>query len=191
MNLPNKITFIRICFIPIILFLLLHNNIPNRYFLSLLFFIAACYTDYLDGYFARKCGSITNFGKFLDPLADKVLIISILVCFVELNLVCAIGVVLIIFREFMVTSLRLIAVEQRKIISANYFGKIKTVSQMLSVVLIMLSQGINEILSGNGFTGQIYIDFIIKISNIVFWCSAILTLFSGILYVYSNKDCIK
>ncbi len=191
MNLPNKITFIRICFIPIILFFLLCRDIPNRYFLSLIFFITASYTDYLDGYFARKRGLITNFGKFLDPLADKILIISILVCFVELNLVCAVAVVLIIFREFMVTSLRLIAVEQGKVISANYYGKIKTVSQMLSVFLIMLSQGLQEVLSNNGFMGQIYIDFIIKVSGIIFWFSAILTVFSGILYVYSNKDCIK
>lgn len=191
MNLPNKITLIRICFIPIILLLLLCKSIPNRYFLSLIFFVAASYTDYLDGYLARKNGLVTNLGKFLDPLADKVLIISILVCFVELDLVGAVPVVLVIFREFMVTSLRLIAVERGNVISANYYGKVKTVSQMISVFLIMFSQSLNELFIRYDFTGYVYIDLLIKISSIMFWISAVLTVFSGILYVYSNKDCIK
>lgn len=191
MNLPNKITLIRICFIPLILFLLLCKSVPNRYFWSLMFFVFASYTDYLDGYLARKNGLVTNLGKFLDPLADKVLIISILVCFVELGLVCSVAVVLIIFREFMVTSLRLIAIERGKVISANYYGKIKTVSQMFSVFLIMFSQGLREIFIRYNFEGYTYVDLIVKISGAVFWISSILTVFSGILYVYYNKDCIK
>ncbi len=191
MNLPNKITLIRICFIPLILFLLLCKSVPNRYFWSLMFFVFASYTDYLDGYLARKNGLVTNLGKFLDPLADKVLIISILVCFVELSLVCSVAVVLIIFREFMVTSLRLIAIERGKVISANYYGKIKTVSQMFSVFLIMFSQGLREIFIRYNFEGYTYVDLIVKISGAVFWISSILTVFSGILYVYYNKDCIK
>ena len=191
MNLPNKITLIRICFIPLILFLLLCKSVPNRYFWSLMFFVFASYTDYLDGYLARKNGLVTNLGKFLDPLADKVLIISILVCFVELGLVCSVAVVLIIFREFMVTSLRLIAIERGKVISANYYGKIKTVSQMFSVFLIMFSQGLREIFVRYNFEGYTYVDLIVKISGAVFWISSILTVFSGILYVYYNKDCIK
>jgi CDP-diacylglycerol--glycerol-3-phosphate 3-phosphatidyltransferase len=191
MNLPNKITLIRVCFIPIILLFLLCKNIPNRYFVALIFFLAASYTDYLDGYLARKSGLITNFGKFLDPLADKILIISILVCFVELGLVYAIAVILIIFREFMVTSLRLIAAERGKIIPANCYGKIKTISQMLSIFLIMLSQGLQEILLRYNLLGHICIDFITKISNIIFYISAILTVFSGVLYIYFNKNYIK
>lgn len=191
MNLPNKITLIRICFVPIILFLLLCKSIPSRYFVALIFFSVASCTDYLDGYLARKRGSITNLGKFLDPLADKILIISILVCFVELGLVCAVSAVLIIFREFTVTFLRLVAAERGKIIPANYCGKIKTVSQMLSVFLIMLSQGLQEILLKYNFGEYICIDFIIKVSNIIFGISMILTIFSGILYVCSNKSCIK
>lgn len=191
MDLPNKITFIRICFVPIILFLLLCRSIPNRYFWSLMIFVVASYTDYLDGQLARRNGLVTNFGKFLDPLADKVLITSILVCFVEMGLVCAVPVVLVIFREFMVTFLRLISVERGKVISANYYGKIKTVSQMISVFLIMFSQGLKELFIRYNFEGYSYVDLSVKISSIVFWVSAILTLFSGILYVYNNKDCIR
>ncbi|HCC03211.1 MAG TPA: CDP-diacylglycerol--glycerol-3-phosphate 3-phosphatidyltransferase, partial [Ruminococcaceae bacterium] len=144
MNLPNKLSVARIILVPIVVAFLLLPQVPYHYLWALLLFAAASYTDHLDGKIARTKGLITTFGQFLDPLADKVLILSVLICFVKLNL-CNIWLVLIILiREFAVTSLRLVAVESGKVIAANQWGKAKTVSQILAVFLVLLFQCLLE-----------------------------------------------
>ncbi len=190
MNLPNKLTIIRIIFIPFLLLFLLCDNIKNNYLYALLVFIAASFTDYLDGKIARECGLVTTFGKFADPLADKMLVISAYICFVQLNLINAIPVIIIISREFIVTSIRLMASNKGKVISANFWGKAKTVSQIISIVLIIAVECINEIYSRYNINfykyGNIY-----YIINISVWISVIFTIISGIIYIVENKRFIE
>ena len=190
MYLPNKLTIIRLIFIPFLLLFLLCDNIKNNYLYALLIFIAASFTDYLDGKIARKCGLITTFGKFADPLADKILVISAYICFVQLNLINAIPVIIIISREFIVTSIRLMASNKGKVISANFWGKSKTVSQIMSIALIITVECINDIYSIYNIDFYKYTN-IYYIINISVWISVIFTIISGIIYIVENKKFIE
>ena len=134
MNLPNKLTVLRILFIPVIMVFLLMEGIPFRWLIGGLCFGAASLTDFLDGKIARKRNLITDFGKLMDPVADKMLIMSTLICFVQENICGAWVVVVILFREFLITSMRMIAVDKGKVIAANIWGKIKTVTQMIAII---------------------------------------------------------
>lgn len=137
MNLPNKLTILRVCMIPFFLFFMLTDFVEGSKYIALTIFIVASLTDLLDGYIARKYKLITNFGKFMDPLADKLLVSSALICFVELGSLPAWIVVIIISREFIISGFRLIASDKGLVIAASYYGKIKTVLQMaMTVVLI-------------------------------------------------------
>ena len=129
MNLPNKLTVMRMALIPVFLVFMLVESIPHRYLIAAVIFAAASFTDYLDGHIARRDGLVTNFGKLMDPLADKLLVFSALVCFIELEMSSALIVFIILAREFLVTSVRLIAAEQGTVIAADIWGKMKTVSQ--------------------------------------------------------------
>lgn len=131
MNLPNKLTMLRIILIPVFLVFLLIESIPLHYLWALITFLVACITDTLDGNIARGRGLITDFGKLMDPLADKLLVMSALVSFIPVAGVPVWVVVLILAREFMVTSLRLIAAGKGVVIAADKWGKIKTISQMI------------------------------------------------------------
>ncbi|MEG1994555.1 MAG: CDP-diacylglycerol--glycerol-3-phosphate 3-phosphatidyltransferase, partial [Oscillospiraceae bacterium] len=142
MNLPNKLTVLRICLIPLFLFFLYCNFIPHNFLIALVVFGAASFTDMLDGKIARKHNLVTDFGKFMDPLADKLLVISAMIAFVGLNLASSIVVIIILAREFLVTSLRLVAANSGVVIAADKWGKYKTVSQMMWVSYIMLSKWI-------------------------------------------------
>ena len=128
MNLPNKLTVLRIVMVPFFVFFMLGSFVPHRYLWALLLFCAASYTDHLDGKIARRDNLITNFGKLMDPLADKILVMSALICLVKLDLASTVCVLLIMIREFAITSIRLLAVEQGRVIAANNWGKLKTVS---------------------------------------------------------------
>lgn len=161
MNLPNKLTVLRICMVPFFVFFLLADFIPYRYVYAFILFAVASYTDHLDGSIARKRNLITNFGKLMDPLADKILVMAALICFVKLGLASTVCVIIIMFREFAVTSIRLIAVEQGKVIPANNWGKAKTVSQIVAIICILLMQGLAQfvsfetaVLSVFGYIGQ-------------------------------------
>ena len=145
MNLPNKLTVLRIVMVPFFVFFMLGSFVPHRYLWALLLFCAASYTDHLDGKIARRDNLITNFGKLMDPLADKILVMSALICLVKLDLASTVCVLLIMIREFAITSIRLLAVEQGRVIAANNWGKLKTVSQMVAIIAILLMQYI-----GNG-----------------------------------------
>ena len=140
MNLPNKLTVLRMAMVPFFVGALLWQELPHRYLVALLLFVAASYTDHLDGKIARSRNLITNFGKFMDPLADKILVISALICFVSLDLINPWWVLVIVAREFLVTSLRLVAADEGVVIAANKWGKAKTVSQIVAIALILVMQ---------------------------------------------------
>jgi CDP-diacylglycerol--glycerol-3-phosphate 3-phosphatidyltransferase len=146
----------------------------NRY-ISLAIFVVASITDWFDGYLARKNNLITNFGKFMDPLADKLLVCSAMICMVELDRLPAWIVIIIIGREFIISGFRLIAAENGVVIAANYWGKFKTASQMIMIILLILNfGGIFEVLS------QIFI-----------WISLALTLISLVTYIMQNKGVLS
>ena len=123
MNLPNKITIFRVCMIPVFLIFMLVPNIPYGNYIAVAVFAIACLSDALDGYLARKHNLVTNFGKFMDPLADKLLVCSALICFVELSYMPAWIVIVIIAREFIISGFRLIASDNGVVIAASYWGK--------------------------------------------------------------------
>lgn len=138
MNLPNKITLFRVFMIPLFLVFMLVPGIQYGRFIAAGIFIIAALSDFVDGYIARKHNLVTNFGKFMDPLADKLLVSSALICFVELKLLAAWIVIIIIAREFIISGFRLIASDNGVVIAASWWGKLKTNVQMiLSVMLII------------------------------------------------------
>ncbi len=194
MNLPNKLTLIRIILVPFFIASLL-INFPHHFIVALILFSAASITDCLDGKIARKNNLVTDFGKFLDPLADKILVISALVCFVALGISDCIIVIIVVFREFTVTSVRLMAASKGKVVAANIFGKIKTVTQMIAVIAIFVLQYALELINMGTIplSTDIY-DFLsllfFIIGEVLLWVSTIFVILSGIIYVFENKKFI-
>ena len=141
MNLPNKLTILRIIMIPFfVLFMLLDGGVSQTYrYIAAVIFIVASFTDLLDGKIARKYNLVTNFGKFMDPLADKLLVCSGLICFVGLGQLPAWFVIIIISREVIISGFRLVASDNGVVIAASYWGKFKTVSQMIMSVLLIVN----------------------------------------------------
>lgn len=180
MNLPNKLTLIRVCMVPVFVIFMLAEFVPYRYILALVIFTLASYTDHLDGKIARSQNLITNFGKLMDPLADKILVMSALICFVKLGLASTACVIVIMIREFAVTSIRLVAVEQGKVIPANNWGKAKTISQMVAIITILALQSLLQLnlLTNTG-------GIIQMIGDILMYIATFLTLISGVIYVKS------
>lgn len=182
MNLPNKLTVIRMILTPFYLAAML-IDFKYHYLTALVIFAVASITDFLDGKIARKNNLVTTFGKLCDPVADKMLTTAALLAFMQLGL-CNIWVVMIILtREFLVTSFRLVSSAQGVVIPAGIFGKIKTVCQMVFSILIMLGLFIGEFVS---------LDFEIfsLVSNILLWITAVLTVVSGIKYIIDGKKVI-
>ena len=176
MNTPNKLTVARMIIVPFLVVFLLTGwgGDANRY-ISLALFVGASVTDWFDGYLARKNNLVTNFGKFMDPLADKLLVCSAMICMIELNRLPAWFVIIIIGREFIISGFRLIAAENGIVIAANYWGKFKTVSQMIMIILLILHfDGIFVILE------QIFI-----------WLSLALTIISLITYIWQNRTVLS
>ena len=140
MNLPNKLTILRVIMIPFFVFFLLCQGGENRTFrmIAVVLFIIASLTDLLDGKIARKYNMVTNFGKFMDPLADKLLVCSALICLIELGQLPAWMVIVIISREFIISGFRLVASDNGVVIAASYWGKFKTTFQMIAVILLIL-----------------------------------------------------
>lgn len=177
MNTPNKLTLIRILMVPLfIVCLYMDFNVA-----SIAVFVIAAFTDYLDGHLARKHGLVTTFGKLMDPLADKILTISALVCFLELNVRFLTGwmVVVIIARELIVTGIRLIALDENKVIAASWWGKAKTVSQMAAIIVLMLDRIVRLDIADLSITG------------IAVWVMVILTVYSGFDYIKKNFSLFK
>lgn len=191
MNLPNKLTILRIIFVPLMVFVLLCDILPYNFLISGLIFGLASLTDYYDGKIARKYNLITDFGKFADPIADKILVVSALACFVEMQLISSVALILILFREFAVTSVRLVAVENGKVVAANYWGKLKTVSQMIAIIFVFLSGFVIELSYSFSFYTDTLNYILYIISNILVWISVILTIISGVIYIKDNFEYIK
>lgn len=194
MNLPNKLTVFRVILVPFFVFFLLLPGIPNRFLWALLIFCVAAYTDHLDGMLARKNNQITNFGKFMDPLADKIMVVSALVCFVSLGLADTWCVILIIAREFIVTSVRLAAVDNGVVVAANNWGKAKTVSQVFAIIMILAFQYVLEVASpGSLFTiaglpAQVLFG---QIGFLLILVATFFAIFSGFIYVKENIGAIN
>ena len=180
MNLPNKLTLLRVILIPVFLICIYVDAIPMHFLLALIIFAAASYTDMLDGKIARARGLVTNFGKCRDPLADKVLVITALTVFVELDefRMSAIPLVIITAREFMVSGLRLLAAEEGVVIAAGIWGKLKTAFTMVTIVGVLLY------LSLVGDFSLAVPDFVRTwVLGGLIWISTILTIISGLVYL--------
>ncbi|MGN0372233.1 MAG: CDP-diacylglycerol--glycerol-3-phosphate 3-phosphatidyltransferase [Enterocloster sp.] len=171
MNLPNKLTLLRVCMIPFFVAALLYQGGASQTMrlVANVLFILASLTDLLDGKIARKYNLVTNFGKFMDPLADKLLVCSALICLIELGQLPAWVVIIIISREFIISGFRLVASDNGVVIAASYWGKFKTTFQMIAVILMIFN-----------------IPFLAMVTNIVLVIAVALTIISLVDYVVKN-----
>lgn len=171
MNLPNKLTVLRVCMVPVFVVFMLWSNLgtAGRYIAALIFILASM-TDWLDGYLARKNNLVTDFGKFMDPIADKLLVCSAMICLVEQGLLASWMVIVIIGREFIISGFRLVASDKGIVIAASYWGKFKTVFQMIMVILLILNLG--------GIWNTI--------AQVITWIALILTVISLADYLKKN-----
>ena len=177
MNLPNKLTTFRVILIPFFVFFMLAPNMTGiNHYIAAAIFIVASLTDLLDGKIARKYNLVTNFGKFMDPLADKLLVCSALIALVDFDKVAAWIVIIIIAREFIISGFRLIAADNGVVIAASYWGKFKTTFQMLMVIVLILN---------------IQMPFFQILGVILTYVALILTVVSLIDYIVKNKDVLK
>lgn len=177
MNLPNKLTIMRVILIPFFVFFLLSPYFPAYgNYIAVAIFIVASLTDMLDGKIARKYNLVTNFGKFMDPLADKLLVCSAMICLIELDRLAAWIVIVIIAREFIISGFRLVASDNGVVIAASYWGKFKTTLQMLMVIVLIL---------------DIQMPFFQILGTVLTYVALILTVVSLIDYIVKNKDVLK
>ena len=176
MNLPNKLTLLRVIMIPFFVFFMLADSFGYAgRITALVLFCAASFTDYLDGHIARKYHLVTNFGKFMDPLADKLLVCSALICLAAMDRLAAWIVIIIIGREFIISGFRLVAADNGVVIAASYWGKFKTVSQMIMIILMIMNLGgIFDILE-----------------TVFVWLALILTVVSLVDYLYKNRNVLS
>lgn len=171
MNLPNKLTVLRVIMVPFFVFFMLTDvgGAANKW-IALVLFIVASLTDMLDGKIARKYNLVTNFGKFMDPLADKLLVCSAMICMIPLGKLQAWFVIVIIAREFIISGFRLVAADNDIVIAASYWGKFKTVSQMFMLILLIADLG-------GAFN---------MVAQVLIWVSLVLTIVSLIDYIAKN-----
>ena len=193
MNLANKLTMIRIFLVPIFLIFIAVKGIPYGSVIATLIFIIASLTDQLDGYIARSRNQITNFGKFMDPLADKLLVTAALISLVELHLIPAWAAVVIIAREFAVSGLRTLAASEGTVIAASWWGKIKTVTQIAAILLLLLKVNISssQYLTNLVVNNNILKGFFNYVPNFILIVAVIITIISGIDYFIKNKNAIS
>ncbi len=177
MNLPNKLTILRVVLIPFfVCFMLIPYFDGYGNYIAVAIFIIASITDFLDGRIARKYNMVTNFGKFMDPLADKLLVCSAMICLIEKELLASWIVIVIIAREFIISGFRLVASDNGVVIAASYWGKFKTTFQMIMVIVLTLN---------------IRTPFFEALAQILIYVSLILTVISLIDYIVKNKDVLK
>ncbi|WRS26558.1 CDP-diacylglycerol--glycerol-3-phosphate 3-phosphatidyltransferase [Oscillospiraceae bacterium MB08-C2-2] len=188
MNLPNRLTVLRACLVPVFVWLYLTDHM----LWALVVFATASLTDALDGRIARSRGLVTNFGKLMDPLADKVLVMSAMLCFVATDYAPVTAVILILAREFLVTSIRSIAASQGVVIAADIWGKLKTVAQMLWICVQLLSIGLTVTTTnaaGNmvtvTFSGLVF--FLNGLAAVLLWAVVALSIFSAFHYIWKNR----
>ncbi len=177
MNLPNKLTVLRVLMIPFFLyFILLSPVYENFNYIAIAIFLVASFTDFLDGYIARKHNLVTNFGKFMDPLADKLLVSAALISLTALNELNVVVVIIIISREFIITGFRTVASDAGIVIAASKWGKLKTISQMIMIPYVML------FLDGS-------VANIVELNLVLI--STFLAIYSGLDYILLNKQVLK
>ena len=189
MNTPNKLTIARIIATPLFMAALM-IEFPYHYTVALVLFIAASLTDMIDGKMARKYNLVTDFGKFLDPLADKMLTTAAFLGFIKMGIGWQITWIafIVLFREFMVSSIRLVVVSSGgKVIAANMWGKCKTVSQMLGIIFALFSYAL---IADFGINKAVFVDICNIIISVLFWISAVLCIISGAIYLIESKDYI-
>ncbi|MCH5253779.1 MAG: CDP-diacylglycerol--glycerol-3-phosphate 3-phosphatidyltransferase [Lachnospiraceae bacterium] len=174
MNLPNKLTMFRVILIPFFVLFMLVDITSADNWIALAIFIIASLTDLLDGKIARKYNLVTNFGKFMDPLADKLLVCSALICLVAMDRIPAWMAIVIIAREFIISGFRLIASDNGVVIAASYWGKFKTTFQMVMICLLIAD-----------------IEAIAVLTAVIMWIAVLLTIISLIDYLVKNKDVMK
>lgn len=186
MNTPNKLTVFRAVMVPVFLAVLLIEGIPSRFLLSGFIFGALSLTDMIDGKMARKRGLVTSFGKFLDPLADKILVVSALVGMTVLKannklqlILWLLGIIIILAREFMVSGVRLLCAEQGNVVAANIWGKIKTVTQFIAILLIL---ALEQLVAWFEFLPK----EILLIGDIAYYICIFFTVVSGVIYLKQN-----
>lgn len=178
MNLPNKLTVMRVLLVPVFVLCFEMSVYPA----ALIVFCAASLTDALDGNIARSRGLVTNFGKLMDPLADKVLVMSAMLCLVSIKLTPSWVVIVILAREFLVTSLRLLAVGEGVVIAADRWGKLKTIAQMTWIVSALLLLSVSDVVSGRVFSCLTYVVLGLM------WASLFLSVMSGFNYCSKNRE---
>lgn len=193
MNLANKLTMIRIVLVPVFLVFITVKDIPYGSIIATVIFIIASLTDQLDGYIARSRNQITNFGKFMDPLADKLLVTAALVSLVELKLVPGWAVVVILAREFAVSGLRTLAASDGIVIAASWWGKIKTVTQMIAIIILLLKVNINTSANAISFVNNnsFLSGFFTYVPETIMFIAVLITIISGIDYFVKNRHVIS
>jgi CDP-diacylglycerol--glycerol-3-phosphate 3-phosphatidyltransferase len=193
MNLANKLTLIRIFLVPVFLVFIAVKDIPYGSFIATFIFILASLTDKLDGYIARSRNQITNFGKFMDPLADKLLVTAALISLVELHVVPSWAAVVIIAREFAISGLRSIAAAQGRVIAASWWGKIKTVIQIIAIILLLLKVNIHDakLLKIFVIDNHYLKEFFAIVPTIMLMIAVVVTLLSGYDYFKKNKEAVS
>lgn len=174
LNLPNQITLLRIALIPVFMFFLLADPTGTGRYIALAIFIIAAITDAVDGYLARKRGLVTNFGKFADPLADKLLIAGALVALIDLGQITAWPVIIILAREFAITGLRVLAASQGIVIAASNLGKYKTNAQIFAIIFLVWN-----------------VSLPVPVGYILLWVAVALTIISGADYMINSREVIN
>ena len=180
MNTANKLTLLRVVLVPVFMAFLLMNGTAWQ-FAALAVFVIASLTDMLDGQIARRCNQITTFGKFADPLADKMLTTAAFLVFMQKGIINSWAVMIILAREFMVAGVRLAAVSEGKVIAASFWGKFKTVSQMAAIIIAILVLNIPAVPQSAA----------VIVTNIFVWISVVLTVISGADYLVKNWNLMK
>lgn len=184
MNTPNKLTVMRVLLVPLFIALIMIDSIPLNILWAGLVYGLAAITDLIDGKMARKYGLVTNFGKFLDPIADKILVMAVLLCFSDKGWIDIIAVFIILTREFVVSGLRLVVAGEGVVVPAGIWGKLKTACTMAAFGIIMAIELFLVRIANIDF------NFFI-INEILIWICAVLTIISGATYVYAYKDHIN
>lgn len=194
MNLPNKITLVRILLVPLMMIIPYLGvdgtvwGLPISNIIILVIFLVASFTDFLDGYIARKRNIVTNFGKFLDPIADKLLVLAALVMLVEMGNFPAWIPIIIAAREFMVSAIRMLAASEGKVIAASKLGKIKTVTQMIAISLAFIDVNSFMCFVSGALEGASLILNVLM--SVAVWISIIATIWSGTDYFMKSKDIV-
>ncbi|MBE6799296.1 MAG: CDP-diacylglycerol--glycerol-3-phosphate 3-phosphatidyltransferase [Ruminococcaceae bacterium] len=191
MNLPNRLTVLRIIMTPLFMAAML-IDFPHHYLVALVLFAVASFTDMLDGKIARARNLVTNFGKFLDPLADKMLTTAAFLAFLKEGFGLGIAWVLfiVLFREFMIASLRLVVVssDSKKVIAANIWGKVKTVSQMAAIIFGISVMYFNDTLAGLLSAPAAVSEVLVVVYNVLLWVSTVFAIISGVIYMKDSFE---